>query len=513
MHLIIHTKDGVKRPIEANAGEPIIDALKAAGETVIAPCGGAGTCGRCRILVRDNQGVSYRLACQTPAEDGQEIVLEDLGAMRVEGAQRAATAAFAPGEETPQAVRCGLAIDIGTTTMAFHLVNLNDKSLLASIGKVNPQVTFGSDVIARIEAAEKPSGMGALCDSLRKTIDQATDEVCRNASIPPGSIESIAIVGNTVMEHFATGLDPRPIGVSPFTPASLFGCEMKLHGPLDARDKQAYLAPAIAGYVGGDITAGLQACDMSEKERLQLFIDIGTNGEMALGNRESMICCATAAGPAFEGASIAFGMPALPGAVCAVELDGCALSIKTIDDEAPLGICGSGLLDAVACLLEAEIIDETGALATKDEAPEGFSSWLGTEQDQAVCYLDASKSVYLTQNDVRQVQLAKAALRAGVETMLDEMQATCDDVEELALAGGFGMRLNPVSAARIGLFPPELQNRVRQLGNAAGQGAVSALFPEGRSAIERIAAACTYLELSTCKAFNTHYVDAMGFDE
>ena len=518
MHLVIHTPNAAARPFEAAAGASLIEVLKAAGETVVAPCGGAGTCGRCQVLVRDRTGTNYRLACQTPAEDGQEIILEDLGTLHVEGTEQehgaslpsnAKAESAAPDEASP----LGVAIDIGTTTMAAYLVDLATGQVLGTAGKVNPQATYGSDVIARIETATRPSDSTALSNLLRTAIDQLVATLGRQAAVDPLRIKRLVVVGNTVMEHFAAGLDPCPIGVAPFTPTSLFGASLELHAPTGAARKRAYFAPAIAGYVGGDITAGLHAAGMADREQLQLFIDIGTNGEMALGNRDGMICCATAAGPAFEGASIALGMPALPGAVCAVRLTGQTLQIDTIDGLPALGICGSGLLDAVACLLEAGLVDETGRMASPDEVEGPFASLLGTAQGQSACYLDTKRNVYVTQDDVRQVQLAKAALRAGVETMLDEQGAVYDDVGELALAGGFGMRLNPASAARIGLIPPALEKRVRQWGNAAGQGAVAALFDEGRDALEHIAHTCRYVELSSSRAFNEYYLDAMGFDD
>ncbi|MEG0302895.1 ASKHA domain-containing protein [Gordonibacter sp.] len=518
MHLIIHSPDKVARSFEVAAGASLIDVLKDAGETVVAPCGGAGTCKRCQVLVRDRTGMSHRLACQTPAEDGQEIILKNLDAMHIEGADRAHANDLAESTTTAarpcaEASSLGIAVDIGTTTMAAYLVDLATGQVIGTAGKVNPQATYGGDVIARIEAAAQPSGMTALCSLLRIAIDQMIATLCQQAAINPSNVERLVVVGNTVMEHFAAGLNPGPIGTAPFTPPSLFGTSIELCKTAESASKKAYLAPAIAGYVGGDITAGLHAAGMADREQLQLFIDIGTNGEMALGNRDLMICCATAAGPAFEGASIALGMPALPGAVCAVRLTRQTLLVDTIDNAPALGICGSGLLDAIACLLAAGLVDETGRMALPGEAERPLSHLLGTVQGQAACYLDIERNIYVTQDDVRHVQLAKAALRAGAETMLTEMGATCDDIGELALAGGFGMRMNPTSAAQIGLFPPALANRVRQLGNAAGQGAVAALFNEGRSSIERIARTCTYLELSSSSAFSEHYLDAMGFDD
>ena len=510
MHLVIHTQENEVRTIEAALGQTLLEALQNAGETMLAPCGGAGTCGRCRVLVRDATGVSYRLACQTAAADGLEILMEDIGSMRVEGASGARSSHALPARENAV---FGLAVDIGTTTMVFNLVDLDTHDVVATAGKVNPQAAFGADVIARINAAKTSESLQTLCGLLRACIDQTCTDLCNKLHIDRARIEQIALVGNTTMEHFAAGFDPQPIGVSPFTPRSLFGARLPLHAEAENARVCAYFAPAVAGYVGGDITAGLHVSGMAEREGIQLFIDVGTNGEMALGNRDRMLCCATAAGPAFEGANITFGMPAMPGAISSVAMTENGLVVETIGDENPVGLCGSGLLDAVACLVEAGIVDETGYLADEDEVDARFAHLIAEEQNQTVCYLDPSRRVYLTQKDVRCMQLAKAAFRAGIETMVETLGVTYDDIDHVALAGGFGMHLRPESAARIGLIPPALGDKIVPLGNAAGKGAIEALFQPGRDAIERIASRCEYLELSTNPLFNEKYIDAMGFDD
>ena len=252
---------------------------------------------------------------------------------------------------------------------------------------------------------------------------------------------------------------------------------------------------------------------MRDHEALQLFIDIGTNGEMALGNDDKIVCCATAAGPAFEGASITLGMPAMPGAISKVTLGDGEFQIKTVDDAPAIGISGSGLLDAVAAVVSVGLVDETGYLCDEDEADEHWSHCIGEENGETVCYLDAAHNVYLAQSDVRKVQLAKSAIRAGIETMMAEFDATYDQIDEVALAGGFGMHLDPHSATAIGLIPPALDGKVRACGNTAGQGAVECLFEQGREATEEIAELADYLELSTDKRFNEFYIDFMGFEE
>lgn len=455
-----------------------------------------------------------------------EIILEDFGTMSIAGSSvdanlekkfvkssvcsaKNATSKDTQSNQTKDAY--GLAIDIGTTTMVFHLVDLNTLKILCSLGRINPQAPFGGDVIARITACSLPEKLNTLCTVLHSSIREARAELCRCSDINERDITRTTIVGNTTMEHFVAKLNPATIGVAPFLPRSLFGYEIDLAQTDDA-SQQAYLAPAVTGYVGGDITAGLHVSGMLNASEIQLFIDIGTNGEMALGNRDRIICCATAAGPAFEGAGITFGMPALAGAISSVSVESENLTLQTIGGAPPLGICGSGLIDALACLLEIGLIDETGYLLGHDKANQRYASLIGSEHGQTVYYLDSMHHIYLTQEDIRNIQLAKAAIRAGIDTLLAELAIGYDDIDRVPLAGGFGAHIKPASLASIGLIPSSLVQKIISLGNAAGTGAVAALMPEGRAALENIAAKCEYIELSTNSKFSSFYIEALGFE-
>lgn len=570
--LRVRRGDGRVEEVAFSEGATLLEALRGAGVVVLAPCGGGGTCGRCEVTLADEaapDGTRTVLACQTPAADGAEVVLDDLAALVVEegfgdagagaGRDRAdapdgpsghvgADAYATPSPADVPGGRYGLAVDIGTTTLALYLVDLATLTVLETTGALNPQAPFGADVIARIDAARDPASAAALRDGVREAIADAAAALCARRGIDPAALERVTCAGNTVMECLAASVDPAPLGVAPFTPPTLFGYEADLTPPAPeaapaaagasgsyaaappaptAPDRgacpaipalaHAYLAPAVAAYVGGDITAGLHAAGMRDRRGLQLFVDIGTNGEMALGDAGRVVCCATAAGPAFEGAGIGFGMPALPGAIEAVTVEDGRLTSHVIGGGPARGLCGSGLLDAVACLLDAGLIDESGYLLdadeARDEAPEALAASIGEEDGQTVCYLDPARRVWLSQADVRQTQLAKAAIRAGIEVLMASLGVTADDVDELALAGGFGTRLRARSAARIGLIPPALAERTRPLGNAAGQGAVAALADEGRAALEAVARACEYRELSGDAAFNDAYIEAMGFEE
>jgi len=315
------------------------------------------------------------------------------------------------------------------------------------------------------------------------------------------------------MEHIVTGLSPESIGVAPFTPLSLFGDTHVLEG-LSA---PAWLAPAVAGYVGGDISCGLLALRTREATEPQLFLDLGTNGELAFFDGQHIRCCATAAGPVFEGGGVHFGMSALPGAIdhASLAADG-TFMLSTIADAPARGVCGTGLVSAVATLLDAGIIDSTGALLESSAVTPSFSKLLGHETidgiSQAVCYLTDDHRLFLTQGDIRGLQLAKAAVLAGIKTLLEEYDGDMADVRRVAIAGGFGAALDVSSAARIGLIPPALSGKAVALGNTAIEGISAALLSTHACAdLVSLVECCDYLELSTSAVFNRHFMDCLCF--
>ncbi|MDD5893659.1 MAG: ASKHA domain-containing protein, partial [Coriobacteriaceae bacterium] len=303
---------------------------------------------------------------------------------------------------------------------------------------------------------------------------------------------------------------PHGIGVAPFEPVTLFGDKVEFLG------EQAFFAPCVAGYVGGDITCGLLAIDVRSEDEPVLFLDLGTNGEMALGDRSGIVTCATAAGPVFEGSNVRFGMPAYPGAISSVRLVDGSLELEVIGGEEPVGICGTGLIDAVAVLLELGIVDETGRMLDDDEAADEVD-----DEDLAgrVFELDGRPAfrlageIAITQEDIRNLQLAKAAVMGGIETLMERRGIDAFDVAKLQIAGGFGQYLDLRNAARIGLFPEELLDKASSVGNTSIEGASAALFSSAaREELARIVEVCDYVELSGDAAFNAHYIDAMMFE-
>jgi uncharacterized 2Fe-2S/4Fe-4S cluster protein (DUF4445 family) len=308
------------------------------------------------------------------------------------------------------------------------------------------------------------------------------------------------------MQHIAVGLPPDTIGVNPFIPLSLFGDDHEIDGL-----GQCYLTRCVAGYVGGDITAGMLACEL-DQGGTRLFLDLGTNGEMALSADGRIKCCATAAGPVFEGANVHFGMPASPGAISKVSYEDGAVKLNVVGDADPIGICGTGIVDAVAMMVRLGVVDETGYLLGADELEEPLASLAGCENDSNVFYLTPDHSIYITQNDVRSLQLAKAAVCAGILTMIDAAGIEVSDITQLDIAGGFGAYLNLESAAAIGLFPEELLPCASSVGNTSGEGATALLVSSAAHAREsEIIEKCDYLELSTSAEFNDFYVEMMEF--
>lgn len=502
---------GGKEQLAAVAGDTVLQTLQHAGIVVDAPCGGNGTCRKCRVLVRDASGVGYRLACQTPVSEGMEVTLPESRPMSV---SETGTPHLwqADGENWGY----GVAVDVGTTTVVCRLYDLETGELLGSRGNSNPQIVFGADVIARISACRE-GHLNEMRDLLSEQIVQTMHELARDAGLDVSSIEQVHIAGNTVMEHIAAGIDPTPIGVSPYVPPTLFGDEHDFLAMTDAgiAAGRAFFAPCVAGYVGGDITCGLVAIDAVDEERPVLFLDLGTNGEIALGDRRGLVSCATAAGPVFEGANVKYGMPAYPGAISRVGLANGELRVETIGDEEPIGICGTGIIDAVALMLETGLVDKSGRVRRAGDLDPGTSRGIGryvVEEDGAPA-LRLSPGIAVTQKDVRSLQLAKAAVSAGIQTLLEHMGLGVSDVARLDVAGGFGEYLDLASAARVGLFPAELADRARSVGNTSIEGASAVMFSEAaHDALVRTMESCDYVELSTEPGFDARYIGAMAFE-
>lgn len=491
-----------KKELTFTAGQTLLEILREAGFEVSAPCGGNGTCGKCTVYIAGEA----HLACQTEAADGMMVELPHTAELEV-----------ALGSDAVFACDSGLsgygvAVDIGTTTVACHLVDLENGKTIAVAGEGNAQRSYGADVISRIQASVE-GRLGEMAEVIRKQLGEMMETLCREAKVSPAEVHFMTVAANTTMCHILAGLKPDTIGVAPFTPLSLFGddYDAKSWGlPFDGR---VYLAPSVSGYVGGDITADLLAVDMDKASKPVLLIDVGTNGEMALGCGDKFVCCSTAAGPAFEGAQIRFGMTAAEGAISSVEYHDGALECKVIGGVEAKGICGSGLIDAIAVMLEVGALDETGRVLDIDEdddIPEEALPFLTLLDDEPAFRL--TEQIYVTQSDVRKVQLGKGAIAAGIQVLIDTSDVNYDDIGALLLAGGFGSFIRPASAARIGLIPAELLGVTKAVGNTAAVGAKMALVSaEARERLDKLQKAMDYQELSGLAAFNTAYMEKMMF--
>lgn len=473
---------------------------------VHAPCGGNGTCRKCLVKV---EGTGDVLACQTLCEDGMCITIPEEQKSSI--AERGNCYLY----PTDGAEGLVAACDIGTTTVVCHLLDGATGERLGTVSAPNAQRSFGADVISRIQASME-YGLNRLRDAIVSQINMMLIQLKAQTGRTEG-IHMLAVAGNTVMCHLFCGLSPESIGVAPFTPLSLFGEVYEAETLGIANCEKVYVIPSVAGYVGGDIVSDLAAVQMhssklaKEGEKETLLLDIGTNGEMVLGKSGKFVCCATAAGPAFEGAEIAMGMPAATGAISKVWLEDGKICCSTIDDAKAIGICGSGLIDALAVFLETGLLDETGLMADEDEVEDAFAGYLGEDEDGTCVWL--TDEVKVTQADVRKLQLAKASIAAGIQILLEERGLAVTEVEQVILAGGFGSFLNKKSAAAIGLIPAELEQVTVSVGNAAGEGAVSAALSEdARQELGSLQQEMRYVELSTHKKFSDAYMAEMFFE-
>ena len=540
--------------IEKTNGEmTLLDLLQGRGIYVPAYCGGSGSCGKCRVRIlqeapaptepeRDclcacelEEGV--RLACMTAPEAGMEIEIlaGDEAEMQVETAVKtgaAVSAAAEPGEGADASGRSDrfsggmrggsgdikggaqagpsapviAAVDIGTTTVVMSAVDTSSGRILETAAGVNHQRAFGADVISRIDAANQGKG-----DLLRNSILQDLDRLQVQLGLPRNTPRLVS--GNTTMQHLLQGLSCKTLGVAPYTPVDL-----SLHDycPREMEEKDSpettaqnsaggaepfpvmTMLPGISTYVGADIVSGIVACGMDRSEAVCILVDLGTNGEMAIGNRDRIVCASTAAGPAFEGGNIHCGMAGIPGAISAVEITDGKVSVETIAGTPPAGLCGTGVLETMYELLKEEVVDETGCM--EDEwMEEGFP---------------LAEGVVFTAKDVRELQLAKAAIRAGLEVLLQVFGADYEDIERLYIAGGFGQKINLEKAVGIGLLPEELLDRMEPVGNSSLAGAVMAAGdPAVLDRMVKTSQMAEETSLAENPLFSDLYMDNMFFPE
>jgi uncharacterized 2Fe-2S/4Fe-4S cluster protein (DUF4445 family) len=507
-------------------------------------CGGAGTCGKCKVDINGNK----QLACQTVVENNLNVIVPETALRHDEKLVIVQAESFLDDQQhniiKRTGHRFGVAVDIGTTTLVAELHGFHDSNAVWTVSRANPQRNYGDDVITRIQKViEEPAFLAKLQQLVVETVNEMLMELSAKAGIDATEISLVVVAGNTVMEHFFLGLDPSPLGFAPFTaPVSEYpvclgsdiGLKIAPNGIIET-------LPIFGGFVGGDIVAGVLATEIHRKSYEQykknqkdsflkkscafFLIDVGTNGELVLCYNDEIYTAATAAGPAFEGGRIEYGMLAVPGAIDRVELQTLEsegtqtgeLIVSTIDHCPPKGICGSGLIDAVSELLRYGLIKPNGQFNVKADSPflrfwamnNGKPSFVLSSEDVSA----TGEAILLTQRDIRQLQLATGAIRAGIRLLLRQKNLQPEHIETFYVGGGFGNFIRPEAARRIGLLPREVPlDRIRFCGNTSLAGArLSLLDSRYRDESLLLTRQVHHLELASLSNFATEYADAMIF--
>lgn len=547
----------LRKSIRIDQGGTLAEGLEQSGILIERPCGGLGDCGACRIWVEtpgavpptpsdtismEEKEAGLRLACRAipkknctvrleenyvhenrPLDRGR-ILLKTIRTRRI-GARPAVRVIHegdrfvlsCDGEAAPVVLTRwqaayrpkGLAIDIGTTTMVLSLVCLETGEELATVSSLNPQVLFGHDVMTRIQHARTGTGLNDLAASVREKLNHLIQEACDQTGSRQEEIVDVCIGANTTMLQLAARMDPTPLGRAPFRhdiqggcsyPAGQFGLGVNAVG-------RVYIPPVIHAFVGADISAGLTCCpEFFERDRSVLFIDLGTNGEIALNTGGRWLTTSMAAGPAFEGMGLTTGMRAKDGAVERVDYADGRFVCHTIGGKTARGICGSGIVDLLSVLLESGSLDPSGRLRQLEDA--GFQ--IVTVEGQLA--FEYAQGLYLTQKDIRQIQLVKGAVRAGIDLILYAGGIRADRLDRIFVAGGFGNYLNPSSMAGIGLIPEGTAAKLEFCGNTSLAGSLMLLTDRDlRAFLQTEAAKMTYIHLATSPKFMSCFMENLNF--
>lgn len=521
-------------PVEE--GTTVWDAARRVGLLLETPCNGAGTCAKCRVhvlagksdprasehrLTREELAQGWRLACKTLVIDSldveiqpvqqanaKHVILTDGDSIEVEKDD------YAPGAY-------GIAFDLGTTTVAGSLYDLHTGTECAVRAALNRQVAHGDDVISRIAAVRSNPDMLLCLQQLAvETFNEVISALCAATGRTPADIRRVTVAGNTTMQQLLVGIDPSGLGEKPFTPAFIHAqhttaSKLGIHAHAEA---EVVVFPQIGGFVGGDTVAGLLAAHADIFDKPTLLVDIGTNGEIALFNKGEIFTASTAAGPAFEGARIRQGMRAVTGAIDQVWLHQGMFCYHVIGGLQPRGLCGSALIDTVSVLLRTGLLDEMGVLGSVDTTKPHFSEQMRArllETEQGTCFVMAVKQdgtplVMLTQQDIRELQLASGALRSGIDTLLNKAGLKAVDLDSIMLAGGFGNYIRCEHAMEIGLLPHVPLKRIRFVGNSSLTGAKRVLLSNAElQRAERIREKSIHVELASEPGFTDAFMDAM----
>jgi uncharacterized 2Fe-2S/4Fe-4S cluster protein (DUF4445 family) len=412
----------------------------------------------------------------------------------------------------------GLAVDIGTTTIVIYLLDLNSGEEIDVNSFYNPQKKYGADVISRINYAQSnENGKKELKEVLIKQLNKGIKKLTEDNKIANDEIYKVSMVGNTIMLHLLLGIDAISIAKSPYVPVFTEELELNFNevGLNINQNAIVQILPSISGYVGADIIGDLLTINMDSLKGNNLMIDIGTNGEIVLNKGNEIYSCSAAAGPAFEGANITFGTAGISGAISDFTIEGKEFKYSTINSKEPIGICGSGLLDMIAELYKYGFIESSGKIEDKKNLNSWKKEYLKDYNGKRAIKItnkEASKEIYLTQQDIREVQLAKGAIAAGIEILLQKTNLKADDLDRVFLAGGFGSYINPDKACYIKMIPSNLKDKIIQIGNGAGTGAkIYLLNKKAKNRALKVKEKVNYIELSVNKEFQTEYINSMSF--
>ncbi|MDD5134047.1 MAG: ASKHA domain-containing protein [Phycisphaerae bacterium] len=486
------------RTVYVLAGAKVIEAAAQAGIIIETPCGGEGLCKKCKIKILSGQDSGEALACQTIV-DGDMVVEVSPSSLltkldKITVSSDMPIVEFDGQHPCDKEKCCGVAVDVGTTTLAASLIYLGKKTEVAVAGAMNPQISLGDDVISRIKYASN-GGLAELQGVVVSQVNELIETLCKQGGVDRENICEVAIAGNTTMEHLVCGVSPESLGYLPFEPVYRGGdqrdaAELKI--AINSKGK-VYVFPIVGGFVGGDTVAGMLAADILNQPSPLLFVDIGTNGEIVLVKDGKIMAASTAAGPAFEGAGISCGMRAAVGAIEKVKFSNNEWVYGVIGNVAPTGICGSGLIDITAELLNTGIVDSSGRM----NRPE---------------FVIADK-VKITQKDIRQVQLAVGAIRAGINIMLKKAGVKTTELKKVLVAGGFGSFIRRNHAQRIGLLPGGIEHeKISFIGNSSLAGAkLSLMSIKVRQRAGELAEQTKHTTLSTEGCFQNEFAEAMIF--
>jgi uncharacterized 2Fe-2S/4Fe-4S cluster protein (DUF4445 family) len=520
------------RRISCSVGSDILSCCRENQIEIVSVCGGQGKCRSCRVRIRkgdagrptvnelkklsyDELESGWRLACQTRPQGDLIVYLPPgRGLTSTPAFKQELLAGITPGRPSgPSGGKYGVAIDLGTTKIAGYLVNLADGCIVSSYAVANPQATYGDDVVSRITyAMSSKGGRKKLQKKAVSAIDELVKTLCMAANCAPTAISKMSVCGNTAMHHLLLGLPVDQLARAPYLPWTKDPADIQAGklGLKSIEQADIYLLPVIGGYVGGDHVAVLAATDAGNLKSTTLIIDIGTNTEISLAGTGAITSVSCASGPAFEGGHIKYGMKASAGAIDKIAIRDGRIAYRTVGRQSPVGICGSGMLDAVAQMYGAGIIDSGGRMQREHPLVRVH----GGQPEILIVGRDRSangENIVITQGDIRELQLAKAAIRTGIEVLLETAGLAAKDVRRVIIAGTFGNYIDIKSAVKVGMLPDLPLRRFSQVGNAAGAGACLVLVSgAARKKTEAMARRVQYLELADRPDFMKIFVRALG---